>query len=110
MKKIIAVILLVVGIGLSALGVYGYVFSEDHARCLESASRATELLAQSLAAKGTSREAELLEKYRSESAVEEMRCRYSRQTRRNGMSMGLGGLASIIASVALLVISRKRTA
>ena len=45
--KIIAVILLVVGIGLSALGAYGYFFSGDQERCQSLRSEALELFNQS---------------------------------------------------------------
>ena len=110
MKKIIAVVLLVVGIGLSALFVYGYFFSEDNARCQRFRSEAVALSEQALAAEGTPRGTELAQEARIRSGVADTACRNAGQTQQRGMLMGLGGLASIIASVVLLVISRKRTA
>ena len=41
MKKVIAIVLLLVGIGLSALGAYGYFFNEYPARFYSSRSEAT---------------------------------------------------------------------
>ncbi len=110
MKKIIAVVLLVVGIGLGALGVYLYFLSEDNARCQRFRSEAVALYEQALAAEGTPRGAALAEDGRVKTGVADVACRYASRTRQNGMLTGLGGLASIIASVVLLVISRKRTA
>jgi len=110
MKKIIAVVLLVVGIGLGALGVYLYFLSEDNARCQRFRSEAVALFEQALAAEGTPRGTELAQEARVRNGVADTACRYAGQTRQNGMFAGLGGLASIIASVVLLVISRKRTA
>ena len=110
MKKLIAVALLVVGIGLGAIGAYKYFFNEDQERCLRSTDRAIELFNQAAAATGTSRGRELLEEFSRENAVVEVTCRNASQTRRRAMLMGLGGVASIIISVVLLFISRKRTA
>ena len=110
MKKIIAVVLLVVGIGLGALGVYGYFFGEDNARCQRFRSEAVRLYEQALAAEGTPRGAELEQQARVQSAVADSACRNAGQTQQKSMFMGLGGLASIIAAAVLLVMSRKRTA
>ncbi len=110
MKKIIAVVLLVVGIGLGALGVYLYFLSEDNARCQRFRSEAVALFEQARAAEGTPRGTELAQEARVRNGGADTACRNAGQTRQNGMFAGLGGLASIIASVVLLVISRKRTA
>ena len=108
--KIIAVILLVVGIGLSALGTYGYFFSEDQQHCLNLRSEAVELFKQAQAAEGTPKELALAEEAREVSGVADVACRNARQTQQSVLMLGLGGLAAIIVSVALLVISGKRKA
>jgi hypothetical protein len=110
MRKVIAVVLLLVGIGLSALGAYEYFFSGDQERCQRFNSLAEEKLNEARAAQGTPREAALMEEARVESAGAEAACRNARQTQQRAMLIGLGGLASIIVSVVLLVVSRKRTA
>ncbi len=108
--KIIAVILLVVGLGLSALGAYGYFFSGDQESCQSLRSEALELFNQALAAEGTPKGAALAEEARGVSGVADVACRNARQTQQSALLAGLGGLAAIIVSVVLLVISRKRTA
>ena len=106
--KIIAVILLAIGIGLSALGAYGYFFSEDQQRCLSLRSEALELSNQAVAAEGTPRGAELSKEAREVSGVADVACKNASLTRQTVMLAGLGGLAAIIVSVVLLIVSRKR--
>ena len=108
--KIIAIILLVAGIGLSAVGAYGYFFSEDYELCKRNSSIAEQRLNEARAAQGTPREAALLEEARLEVDSAEWACRNARRTQQWTMLVGLGGIAAIIVSVALLVISRKRRA
>lgn len=107
MNKVIAVVLLLAGIGLGALGGYEYFFSSDQERCERFRSRAVELFDQARAAEGTPKGAALAEEARSESAVADVACENASQTRQRAMLMGLGGFASIIISVVLLVVSRK---
>jgi hypothetical protein len=104
MKKIIAVVLLVVGVGLGALGAYGYFFSEAQERCDKAADKAAERMI------AVARTGSVSEELRRESERLEVECENARQTRQRGMLMGLGGVASIIISVVLLFIARKRTA
>jgi hypothetical protein len=106
--KIIAVILLIVGIGLSAVGTYGFFFSADYEDCQRATSMAEEKLNEARAAQGTSREAALTEEARIEVDSEERLCRNARWTWQSALLLGLGGLTAIIVSVLLLVISRKR--
>ena len=108
--KIIAVILLVVGIGLCALGSYAYFFSEDFTQCERATARAEQRLNEARAAQGTPREAEAISEARMEVNSQEFHCRNARGTQQMAMLMVLGGLAAIIVSVILLVISRKRRA
>lgn len=105
--KIIAVILLVVGIGLSALGGYGYFFSDDYEQCRRADSIAEQKLNEARAAQGTTREAALIKEARMEADSQEFHCRNARRTERWTMFVGLGGIAAIIVSVVLLVIRRK---
>ena len=108
--KVIAVILLLAGIGRGGLGVYGYYFSEDQARCDRYFAEAQRKVKAVEAAAGTPEEAALTAEAREELAVTETACGNAKQTRQNGMLMGLGGLISIIISVVLMIISRKRAA
>jgi Flp pilus assembly protein TadB len=106
--KIIAVILLVLGIGLCAVGAYGYLFSSDYEQCQRQSALAAEKLKEARAAQGTPREAALIEEARLEVDSEQQLCRYWRQTQQSALLFGLGGVVAIIVSVLLLVISRKR--
>ena len=110
MKKVIAVVLLLAGVGLGALAAYGYFLSEDHTRCQRFNSAAQAKLDEARAAQGTPREAALVAEAREEGGVAEVACRNARQTQQNAMLMGLGAVVAIIASVVLLATSRKRTA
>jgi hypothetical protein len=105
--KIIGVILLVVGIGLSALGGYGYFFSDDYEQCRRASSMAEEKLNEARAAQGTSREAALIKEARMEVDSQEFFCRNAKRTEQGTMLAGLGGLAAIIVSIVVLVIRRK---
>ena len=107
--KIIAAILLVVGIGLGVLSA-GYFFSEDSELCQRSNSLAEQKLNEARAAQGTSRGAALMQEARLEVDSAEWACRNARRTQQSALFSGLGGLTAIIVSVVLLVISRKRTA
>ncbi len=105
--KIIAVIVLVLGIGLTALGA-GFVFSADYENCQRDTAMAEQKLNEARAAEGTPREAELIKEARLEVDSQEFSCRNAKRTQRSAMLAGLGGLTSIIVSVVLLVVSRKR--
>ena len=105
--KIIAVILLVIGIGLSALGGFGYFFSGDYEQCRTATSMAEEKLSEARAAQGTPKEAELIKEARMETDSQEFFCRNARRTEQQTMLVGLGGLTAIIISVVLLRTSRK---
>jgi hypothetical protein len=105
--KIIAVILLIIGIGLSALGGYGYFFSDDYEQCRRSSLMAEEKLNEARAAQGTSREAALIKDARIEVDSQEFNCRNAKRTEQWTMLVGLGGLAAIIVSLVVLVIRRK---
>jgi len=106
--KIVAVILLVVGIGLSVLGGYGYFFSGDYEQCRRASSMAEEKLREARAAQGTDREAALIKEVREEIDSQEFFCRNAKRTQQWTMLMGLGGLIAIIVSVVMLGIARKR--
>ena len=105
--KIIAVILLFVGIGLSVTGGYGYFFSEDYEQCQRAGSVAEAKLKEARAAQGTSAEAALIKEARMETDSQEFYCRNAKWTQQWTMLAGLSGLAAIFVSVVLLVISRK---
>lgn len=106
--KIIAVILLIVGLGLSALGGYGYFFSADYERCDRYNALAEEKLKEARAAQGTPREAATMEEARLEVDSATRACRDAKGTQQWTMLVGLGGITAVIVSVVLLVISRKR--
>jgi hypothetical protein len=105
--KIIAVILLVLGIGLSVLGA-GFLFSSDYERCQRLNSDAEQRLSEARAAQGTPSEAELMEDARLEVDSAERACRNAKRTQQSAMLTGPGGLVAIIASAVLLFVSRKR--
>jgi hypothetical protein len=110
MKKVVAVILLLVGIGLVGLSAFGFLFSEDRAQCNRLRAEAMQKLNEAIAAEGTPREAELLKDARTMSETADMICGYARQFYQKMTLAGLGGLVSIIVAIVLLVLSRKRTA
>ena len=105
--KIIAVILLVLGIGLCAVGAYEYFFSADYEQCQRQSTTAAEKLNEARAAQGTPRETALTKEARLEVDSEERLCRYWKQTQQSALLLGLGGCGAIIVSVLLLVVSRK---
>jgi len=105
--KIIAVIALVLGIGLSVLGA-GFLLSSDNGVCQSYNRAAEEKLKEADAAHGTPREAELMKEARMEVDSAERACRNAKRTQQSAMLAGPGGLTAIIVSVVLLVISRKR--
>jgi hypothetical protein len=105
--KIIAVIVLVLGIGLTALGA-GFFFSADYEDCKRATAMAEEKLNEARAAEGTPREAELIKEARLEVDSQEFSCRNAKRTQQSALLAGPGGLAAIVVSVVLLVISRKR--
>jgi hypothetical protein len=72
--KIIAVVLLVLGIALSALGA-GFLFSSDYERCQRLNSDAEQRLSEASAAQGTPREGQLMEEARLEVDSAERACR-----------------------------------
>ena len=106
--KIMAVILLIIGFILSALGGYGYFFSEDEAQCQNATSRAAAKLNEARAAQGTAREAALTEDARMEVNSQEFWCRNFKRTRQQAMLVGGGGIVAVAVGIVLLFISRKR--
>jgi len=105
--KIVAVILLVLGLGLSVLGA-GFFFSADYEHCKRATAMAEEKLKEARAAEGTPREAALIEEARLEVDSQEFSCRNARRTQQSAMLAGPGGIIAIIVSALLLVVSRKR--
>lgn len=89
--KMVALILLVVGIGLSGTGVYLSYFIEEHATCPRYLSEAETKLSAAKAAAGTPREAALKEEASIAMAGAESVCSYAKQIKQNGMLMMLGG-------------------
>ncbi len=106
-KKIVAVILLVVGIGLTGTGVYLSYFMEEQTTCGRYLADAERKSSAAKAAAGTPGEAALKEEASIALAGAASVCGYARQSKQNGMLMILGGLGSIIAAVALLLLSRR---
>ena len=106
--KIIAVILMLVGIGLGSLSLYGYFFSEDQGRCESLRSEALALFEQARVAEGTPKGAALAEEARETSGVAEVACRNASQSQQSMLMLGLGGVVALIVSVLLIFISRKR--
>ncbi len=106
-KKVVAVILLVVGIGLIGTGVYLSYFIDEQTTCARYLSEAERKLTAAKAAAGTPAEKALKEEASIAMSGAESVCSYAKQSKQNGMLMMLGGLISIIASVALLIVSRR---
>lgn len=106
-KKIVAIILLVVGIGLIGIGVYLSYFIEEQTTCSRYLSDAERKSSAAKAAAGTPGEAALKEEASIAMSGAESVCSYAKQSKQNGMLMMLGGLISIIASVVLLIFSRR---
>jgi hypothetical protein len=106
-KKIVAVILLVAGIGLAGMGIYQSYFIEEQATCGKYLSDAKSKSNLAQAAAGTPKEAALKEEASIAMSGAESVCGYARQSRQTGMLMLSGGLISIIVSVVLLVVSRR---
>jgi hypothetical protein len=105
--KIIAVIVLVLGIGLSVLGA-GFLLSSDNEVCQSYNRAAEEKLKEAEAARGTPSEGELIKEARMEVDSAERACRNATRTQQSAMLAGPGGLAAIVVSVGLLIFSRKR--
>ena len=105
--KIIAIVLLVVGLGLMGTGAYLSYFIEEQTTCGRYLSAAQTKSAAAKAAAGTPKEASLKEEASAALAGAESVCSYARQSKQNGMLLMLGGLISIIAAIALLVFSRR---
>ena len=109
MKKIIAIVLLLIGIGLSGFAALEYFFTESFMYCQRDTSEAERKLNEARAAEGTPREAEASWEARIAVSGQIVSCRIARQLYEQIMLMGLGGLALIIVSVVLLVSSRMDT-
>jgi len=105
--KIIAVIVLVLGIGLSVLGA-GFLLSSDNEVCQSYNRAAEEKLREADAAHGTPREAELIEEARMEVDSAERACRNAKRTQQSAMVAGPGGLAAIGLSILLLILAGRR--
>jgi hypothetical protein len=106
-KKIIAVILLAVGVGLVGAGAYLSYFIEEQATCGRYRADAERKSIAATAAAGTPKEAALKEEAGIATSGAEGVCGYARQSKQNGMLMMSGGLVSILASVALLIFARQ---
>lgn len=105
--KIIAMLLLVVGIALAGLSAYAFFNNEDQASAEQYAGEQQKLLAEAFRAKGTPRERELMREYEEGKDVTELAWKHARQTSQTIMLLAGGGLALIVVS--LIIISRKRT-
>jgi Flp pilus assembly protein TadB len=105
--KIVAVILLVVGIGLIATGAYLSYFIEEQTTCARYLSDAERKSSAAKAAAGTPQEETLRSDASDAMAGAQTVCQIARQSKQNGMWMMSGGLISSIASVALLIFSRR---
>ena len=105
--KVVAVILLVAGIGLIVSGVYLSHFIEEQTTCPRYLSDAERKLGAAKASAGKPGEAELKEEARIAISGAETVCQIARQGKQNGMLLMLGGLISIIVSAALLMFSRR---
>jgi hypothetical protein len=108
MKKVIAGIFLLVGIGLATL-CGGYFSSEDQERCERYRATAVGLLEQARALEGTPKSAAFAEEARIESETADVACKNARQTRQRARLAAAGGLASIIVAIALFINARRRT-
>lgn len=106
-KKIVAVILLVVGIGLIGTGIYLSYFIEEQTTCSRYLSEAERKSSAAKAAAGTPGEAALKEEANIAMSGAESVCGYARQSKQNGMLMMVGGLIAIVVSIALLIFSRR---
>lgn len=110
MKKLLtigAVILLVAGIGLSGFGVWQYYLREEQALCGEYTAGAIKKLNLAKAAAGTPQEQALKSDADDALAGAQSVCQIARESKQNGMMLGLGGFISIIISIALLFFLRR---
>jgi hypothetical protein len=107
--KIVATLLLVGGIALSALAAYGLLYNEDLANANRYAAEQSKLLAEAFSAKGTPRERALMKEYEDGKGVTELARTHARRTTQSAMLGAGGGLALIVVSVVMLIVSRKRT-
>jgi hypothetical protein len=105
--KLISIVLLVVGLGMLAMSTHLCFFNDVYDRLDSYHATAQDLYKQAIDAKGTSREAALLEEARAESAVAETAGLHARKTRRTGLLFGLAGLAAIVVSAVPVFISRR---
>lgn len=108
MKKIITFVLLIVGLGLGTLAVYGYFLSAEHARCRRLNTAAQVKIDELKAAQGTPKAIELWPKAREESDFAELVCRNALQRKQSAIFMALGGGAAVVLGGVLLISSRKR--
>lgn len=106
-KKLVAVILLVVAIGLIGTGGYLSYFIEEQTTCPRYLSDAERKLTTAKAAAGSPQEAAAKEDASVAMAGAESVCGYAKQSKQNGMFLMLGGLISIAASFVLLKFSRR---
>ena len=107
--RIVSVILLLAGIGLSGLGAYAYFFSEDQKRCQSFRSEALELSEQARAAEGTPKGAALAEDARAASGAADVACANAKQTHQSVLLFGLGAFIAIVLSALIMLISLKRS-
>ncbi len=88
-------------------GAYLSYFIEEQTACDRYHADAERKSIAATGAVGTPKEAALKEEASIAMSAEESVCDYARQSKQNGMLMMLGGLISLIASVALLILPRR---
>lgn len=107
--RIIAILIAIAGMGLGALGAYGYLNNEDQARANGYAAEQDRLLAEAARNQGTPKERELMKEYEEGKGVTDMARNHARQTTQTAMLALGGGVVLIVVSLIILMVSKKGT-
>jgi hypothetical protein len=105
--KVVAVILLVAGIGLGGFGVWQYYLRETQSLCRVKTAGAMRKLIAARAAAGTPQAKQLTEDANTAVVGAQSECEFARSCKQDGMLLGSGALVSIIISIVLLIVSRR---
>ena len=105
--KVVAVILLVIGIGLGGFGVWQYYLREAQNLCRAKTTGALTKLIAARAAVGTPQAKKLTEDAQTAVVGAQSDCEFAKSCGQDGMLLGAGALVSIIVSIGLLIVSRR---
>lgn len=106
-RKVVAVILLVAGIGMAGFGVWQYYLREAQGLCRTRTAGALNKLIAARAAAGTPQAKQLTEDAETAVVGAQSECEFAKSCRQDGMLLGAGALVSIIISIGVLIFSRR---